>query len=259
MLVLALLVGILLIWQNVLAQGFDYTPWQQVLDGYVDESGLVDYKGLKSQPEILDAFVAHLAKSGPVSTPQFFKTRADSFAFWINAYNALVLFGVKEVYPISSVTQIQPNFGFFKANEFVVDGQTVTLDHIEHSILRDQFRDPRIHAVINCAARSCPRLLKEPFIADTLDLQLQSAIVQMVGSSQHVRFDSDSKTLYLSQIFNWFQSDFVNVGMSGKTKETDLKNFVLGVLPQANQRHIDNWKIVFLEYDWSLNDQATKM
>lgn len=247
----------------VQAQGLDDTPLKQVLSDYVDGNGLVDYAGLKAHPQRLKAFVLALAQNGPTARPQNFVSRSDSLAFWINAYNALVLYGVTEAYPITSVTQIGPNFGFFKEIQFSVDGRNLTLDHIENSIIRPTFKDPRIHAAINCAAQSCPRLLQVPFVPGELESQLDKAMAQMIRSPMHVQFDFESKTLHLSQIFNWFQSDFV--GLAGKatnTEESALVAYVVGYLPEADRRKIraiENWKIAFNEYDWSLNELASSI
>ncbi|MDA0711533.1 MAG: DUF547 domain-containing protein, partial [bacterium] len=133
---------------------YDYGQWQQVLTSSVDDNGRVDYAGLKADPTHLDAFVARLAVSGPDSTPEFFTTKADSFAFWLNAYNAMVVSGVVEAYPVASVKDISLSYGFFKRKSFRVDRRDLTLDDIEHGILRPGYRDPRIHAAINCGAKS---------------------------------------------------------------------------------------------------------
>lgn len=236
-----------------LHNGFD-----RVVQRFVDENGLVNYKQLKAESKDLDDFVAQLKKVGPTVTPQLFTTRADSFAFWLNAYNALVLYGVKEAYPISSVTDILPDFGFFKKQVFQVDGQRLTLDQIEHGILRPIFQDPRIHAAINCAARSCPKLNSTPFQASHLEDQLQSAMSNMIHSQKHVRLDLAQKTLYLSKIFSWFQTDFTGwLKQNQPNVPSTLIGYIgLFITKSQNEGLRDkDLKIVFNEYDWSLNDQ----
>ncbi|MFT5369635.1 MAG: hypothetical protein ACI8V2_004613 [Candidatus Latescibacterota bacterium] len=235
--------------------------WSTVLSAFVDRDGFVNYAGLKAQPQSLDAFVSQLATQGPRVTPEYFTTRSDSLSFWLNAYNALVVFGVKTAYPIASVRDILPNDGFFKQQTFVVDGQNWTLDQIEHTILRGQFKDPRIHAAINCGARSCPKLNLKPFTARTLGSQLEDAMRQLVRSPNHVRFDSHTKTLYLSQIFAWFKSDFTQGAVEvGPKTQGKLVDYIASFLTDENRKSlhsISDLQIVFQAYDWSLNDQAS--
>jgi len=238
---------------------YDSTLWANVLSTFVQEDGMVDYKHLKLEPQQLDGFVAQLKTTGPTFKPALFPTRADRFAFWLNAYNALVLYGVKEAYPVTSVTEIEPNFGFFKKKAFQVDGQRLTLDQIEHEILRPVFQDPRIHAAINCAAKSCPKLNLIPFQASQLEHQLQSAMHNMIHSPKHVRLDLDQKTLYLSQIFSWFQSDFTNWLRQNQPNMSASLIEYIGLFVTEKQNKLlrgNDLKIVFQEYDWSLNDQT---
>ena len=161
------------------AEALDYTPFERVLAEVVDKEGRVDYRMLKHNAD-LQAFVKQIATVNPEMHPQFFRSSSDSLAFWINAYNAFVLFGVAEVYPIKSVREIAPDFAFFKKRTFRVGNRHLTLDHIEHKIIRKQFQDPRTHAAINCAAVSCPRLQPVVFKPSILDAQLQVAIQDMV-------------------------------------------------------------------------------
>ena len=233
--------------------------WEVVLAAFVDQNGLVDYAGLKRNPEHLDAYTEGLSKTGPKVTPRLFTTRADSFAFWLNAYNAFVLKGVAQTYPVGSVKEILPEFGFFKQKRFKVDGRELTLDEIEHTILRTQFKDPRIHAAINCAALSCPKLRNKPFKAKYLERQLQESMQEMVRSSDHANLDHETRVLYLSQIFNWFQSDFTDwLRLAhGKSETTSVDYVALFMNPLQRQfvKQTPDLKIVFREYDWSLNDQ----
>ncbi len=241
------------------AFAYDTTLLARVLSAVVQEDGLVNYKRLKLEPQDLDAFVNQLKTVGPTTTPDLFTTRADRFAYWLNAYNALVLYGVKEAYPISSVKDIAPFYGFFKKKVFQVDGQRLSLDHIEHNILRPTFQDPRIHAAINCAAKGCPKLNPIPFQASHLDSQLQSAMRNMILSPIHVRLDLDQKTLYLSQIFRWFDSDFTNwLKENHPNLPASLPSYIGLFLAEPQRKAIMDitLKIVFREYDWSLNDQT---
>jgi hypothetical protein len=195
-----------------------------------------------------------LAQKSPNTHPILFPQRTDSLTFWINTYNALVLWGVSQSYPVASVTEIAPEFGFFKKRLFIVGGQSLTLDYIEHEIIRKQFRDPRIHAALNCAAISCPPLQRRAFVATKLDDQLNAAMLNMVRSCV---IDRERGILRLSSIFKWFSTDFifwVEEKYSGET----LLDYVSIFLPEEDrlylQKHSD-MQVIFTTYDWSLNDQ----
>ena len=238
------------------ADSFDYAPLNRMLGRVVNSQGGVDYQAAKTDTD-LQAFVDQLAQISPDTHPALFPSRADSLAFWINAYNACVLAGVSKAYPISSVTEIAPAFGFFKTQRFVVGGRRVTLDHIEHEIIRKQFADPRIHAAINCAAVSCPRLLNEAFTPDKLDDQLNSVIRDMIRNPMHVQINRETKVVSLSAIFDWFASDFTSYVQAREVGETVL-DYISLFLSKDDILYLQNHpdlKIVFLDYDWSLNNQ----
>jgi len=201
------------------AETFDYTPLNRTLGRVVDAQGRVDYEAVKTDAD-LRAFVDQLAQISPNTHPALFPSRADSLAFWVNAYNACVLAGVAKAYPISSVTEIAPAFGFFKTYQFVVGGRRFTLDQIEHEIIRPRFADPRIHAAINCAAVSGPRLLNKVFTPDELDDQLNAVMRDMIRNPMHVQIDRETGVVNLSAIFDWFSSDFTSYVQAHEAGET---------------------------------------
>jgi len=238
------------------ADSFDYAPLNRVLGRVVNTQGGVDYEAVKTDTD-LQAFVDQLAQISPDTHPALFFTPADSLAFWINAYNACVLTGVSKAYPVSSVTEIAPLFGFFKKYRFVVGGRRVTLDHIEHEIIRKQFADPRIHAAINCAAVSCPRLLNEAFTPGKLDDQLNLVMRDMIRNPMHVQINRETKVVSLSAIFDWFAPDFTSYVQAREAGETVL-DYVSLFLSKDDTLYLQNHpdlQIVFLDYDWSLNSQ----
>ena len=238
------------------ADSFDYAPLNRVLGRVVNAQGRVDYEAAKTDAD-LQAFVDQLARISPDTHPSLFPSRADSLAFWINAYNACVLAGVSKAYPIASVTEISPNFGFFKIHRFAVGGHQFTLDQIEHEIIRPQFADPRIHAAINCAAVSCPRLLNKAFTPDKLDDQLNSVMRDMIHNPIHVQINRETGVVSLSAIFDWFSSDFTSYVQTNQVGETVL-NYVSLFLLKDDILYLQNHpdiQIVFFDYDWSLNSQ----
>ncbi|MCK5196464.1 MAG: DUF547 domain-containing protein, partial [Desulfobulbaceae bacterium] len=126
-----------------------------------------------------------------------------------------------------------------------IDGDIISLDNIEHNILRPRFKDPRVHFAINCAALSCPPLISEPYRGDTLDLQLDNSARAFINNPQ--RNYLKDNTLYVSKIFKWFAKDFNHdvIGFFLKYAKQDVKKEL-----KAKR---DKIKIKYLNYDWSLN------
>jgi hypothetical protein len=126
-----------------------------------------------------------------------------------------------------------------------LNGDTVTLDTIEHDILRPKYRDPRVHFAINCASKGCPPLISEPFQGDILNLQLDAATRGFVNNPERNRLDGD--TLYVSRIFKWFSEDF----------DDDIIGFFLtyadGRLKEKLTAGQNGINVRYLDYDWSLN------
>jgi hypothetical protein len=123
----------------------------------------------------------------------------------------------------------------------------VTLDHIEHDILRPRFKDPRVHFAINCASKGCPPLLGQPFTADRLDQQLDFAARRFINDTRFNRLEDN--TLYVSRIFKWFGEDFDHdiIGFFRRYAEGSLKSRL-----DAVKSGID---VSYLDYDWSLNGE----
>ena len=151
------------------ASGFDHTPLDRVLKGYVNEIGEVDYAGLKKNSAELDRYVETLAATSPANRPHLFPTREDRLAYWLNAYNAFVLQAVAARYPVKSVRNMGFLYSFFWLRKFVAGGQRMTLRHLENRMIRKPFGEPRIHFVLVCASLTPEKLralnaLKNPKI-----------------------------------------------------------------------------------------------
>ena len=239
---------------------FDHSPLDSVLARFVDDGGRVGYAALKQNPADLDRYVGMLAATSPENRPDLFPGRADSLAYWINAYNAFVLKGVIDAYPVTSVKQIKLFFGFFKRVQFVAGGRDLTLDDIEHGILRTHFKEPRIHAAINCASVGCPKLAREAYRPERLERQLKRAMQQFMRDPLHVRLVRERHVVHLSEILDWFGDDFTKWYADRFGEKTpgvldyvalfreDADRAFLKTDPRPEVEHID--------YDWALNDQA---
>ncbi len=237
---------------------FSHALFDQVLSTYVDESGLVDYAGLKKDRQKLDAYIDSLGATSPLSRPQRFKSAQHALAYWINAYNAIVLRGVIDAYPITSVKDIKVFNGFFNRSDWTIGGQTLTLDHLENKIIRPQFKDPRIHFVVNCGAASCPELENNAFAGETLDARLDSAAHHFANNKKHLYLVDN--TLYLSKILDWYGGDFSTwfpTDRANPDTRPALINYFLPHLPADLAERLKDRaiKIEFSEYNWALNEQ----
>ncbi|MEA5520217.1 DUF547 domain-containing protein [Limnoraphis robusta] len=236
---------------------FSYQNYQQILSIYVDENGNVNYKALKENRQNLDKFNASLATLSPQSFENW--TEKEKIAFWINAYNSLTLLAIIENYPTKSIRDIP---GVWTKLQFNVMGKEVTLDEIEHKILRVQFNEPRIHMGLVCASIGCPLLLQEPYTGDKLDEQLDEQTRKFIALNQNFKIDKQNNQVYLSSIFKWFGEDFIpsfkaQDKFTGSDKERAVLNFVSQYLNESEQKYLINekYQIKYLDYDWSLNDK----
>jgi hypothetical protein len=222
------------------AEVVDYGLYAELLRAHVRD-GVVDYAGFKRDEARLDDFLERSGRVDPASLP-----RQDRFAYYINAYNAwtikLILTGypgVKSIKELGSLLQSPWKKPFVK-----IGGRTLTLDDIEHSILRPEFKDARVHFAINCASKGCPPLLTEPYRGAVLDEQLNRVTTAFLNRPGNYRLDGNR--LHVTSIFKWFGEDFGNV-LDFYTR------YAQGELKQALLAGRDRIKIDYLDYDWSLN------
>jgi hypothetical protein len=167
-------------------------------------------------------------------------------AFWINAYNAFTVKLVVDHYPVKSIKDIKRGIPFVNSVwdiKFIkIGGKTYDLNNIEHSILRPDFDDSRVHAAINCASFSCPALRAEAFTPEKLDAQLTDAMRSFVNDPLRNRVTAYRAEV--SEIFKWFRGDF--------TRETGT---IRGYLNQfATESLNEKGRIHFIDYNWKLND-----
>jgi len=219
----------------------DNSIYAELLTKYV-ANGHVDYAGFKRDEARLDQYLNLLDQVDPERLP-----REEQFAFYINAYNAWTIKLILTGYP--GVTSIKDLGSLFQSpwkKEFVrINGKTLTLDDIEHNILRPRFKDPRVHFAIVCASKSCPPLLAEPYRGAVLDDQLNRSTRDFLNSPANYRLDRN--TFWVSSIFKWFAEDF------NKDVVGFYLKFAQGGLKQELQTERDRIDVNYLDYDWSLN------
>jgi len=227
----------------------DFRIWDELLQRYVDDLGRVNYRRWKAEgADVLRVWLESLAD---VDLADF--TDADArLALWLNAYNAIAISQVLEVYPIASIRPKVlgiPNWlsflDFFTRSNTIVGGKKYSLNQIEHAILRPEFAEPRIHFALVCASVGCPLLRRGAYFPESVRTQLEADASRFIHNPDKVRYDAQKKTLYLSKIFKWYEEDFVKAAGS-------VAEYVGGYLgPEAAVG--DGWAIVFLPYDWNLN------
>ncbi len=240
---------------------FSHDLLDSLLVNRVDDRGRVDYAGLARAPRRLDLYLSRLAACSPARGPVRFPSEADALAYWINAYNAFVLRGVLDSFPMDSVEEAPGGLdGFFRVRRFVAGGDSLTLDEIENSIIRPRFRDPRIHFAVNCAAISCPALDARAYGAADLDEHLDRQARRFARDPMHVHIDNGR--LRLSRIMDWYGEDFVKWFPRHRLEEPPaaptLLDYLLLYLPEEKARSLGaagSVAVDFMEYDWSLNLQ----
>jgi Protein of unknown function, DUF547 len=240
----------------VTAQPLNVEDYAEVLKEYVDSSGRVDYERLKNNRQKLDKFNAAI---GSVSSATYESwTDEEKIAFLINAYNSLTLEAIIDNYPTKSIRDIP---GVWDRKKFKVVGQEMTLNDIEHEILRKKFNEPRIHMALVCASIGCPKLKTEPYTGEKLNAQLDEQTRVFLAIPDNFRIDRDSKRVYVSSILKWFGEDFEKsygkkanfANLNGK--ETAFINFISQYLSPAEREYLTQggYRVSYLDYDWSLN------
>ncbi|MCC7261063.1 MAG: DUF547 domain-containing protein [Candidatus Latescibacteria bacterium] len=240
------------------ATPFTHHAFDQVLRAVVDDAGRVDYRRLKQNHAPLDAYLDSLAACSPHNHPERFARPAHELAYWINAYNALVLRGVVDGYPVSRVDELGGLEAFFRQRTWTLGRENLTLDQLESQIIRPQYRDPRIHFALNCAAASCPALLNRAYTGEKLDSLLEARAQSFAADPRQVRLDLPAGKLHLSKLLAWYQDDFLGwfPARAPRPAQPTLVDYLVLYLPADQARQLAQHpaiEIVFDEYDWTLN------
>lgn len=220
-----------------------HEQWTSLLKKHVDESGNVDYAGLKEDETQLDAYLKVLSNHHPSAS----WNKNDQLAFWINAYNAFTVKLIVKHYPVKTIKELGGSI--YKINtpwdiKFIKIGEeTYDLNNIEHGIIRKEFNEPRIHFAVNCASVSCPKLRNEAYVGSKLEAQLEDQTKSFINNS--TKNNIKKKTANLSKLFRWFKGDFEQ----GKTSVIDFIN------KYAGTKITKKTKIEYLDYDWNLNEK----
>jgi hypothetical protein len=230
----------------------DHSPWQFFLTRYLaqDEFGQTYFAYAevnKDEMAQLNEYLANLQKVTP-----WLLTRQEEKAFWINLYNALTVKVVLDAYPVDSIKDIDSRFGGLLATgpwekqRIQISGVPLSLNNIEHDIVRPKYQDYRIHFALNCAAKGCPNLSPTAFSAQNTEQLLTEAEQTFVNHQRGARFENGK--LILSKIFDWYLKDFANdeaelLTLLAKSANTQLQTRLSGYRGRIKY-----------EYDWTLNE-----
>jgi len=233
----------------------DHSSWDRLLKSYVKPGGdglnRVDYRAFKrSGHRALKDYVTKLQAVDPARLD-----RREQFAYFANLYNAKTIDIVLDKYPVNSIKDISLGGGLFatftggpwKAKVMRVNGMELSLDDIEHEILRPVFKDPRVHYAVNCASIGCPNLATDAFTGANLDGLLDAGARAYINHPRGVTVSGGS--VRVSSIYNWFKADF------GGSDSGVLKHLRKYASPQLAKALAKKSAIDSHDYDWRLNDQ----
>lgn len=233
------------------ASGPDHGAWNQLLSSYLkngsDGVTRVDYRGFKASGHgALKAYIKTLEAASPSAM-----SRSHQFAYWVNLYNAKTIDVVLDHYPVKSIRDIGLGGGGlfgrgpWSKEIMTVEGTALSLDDIEHKILRPIWRDPRIHYAVNCASVGCPNLMTTAYTASNLTGLLDQGARTYINHPRGVTINKGTVTA--SKIYDWFKKDFGN-------RKQLVGHWRTFAEPQLERALAAGAKVRKFTYDWSLND-----
>lgn len=227
----------------------DHHAWQTLLQQYLktdDPSSINLFRYAQVNAEDKAALKSYLQALQAVDIRNY--RRAEQMAYWINLYNAATVNLILDNYPVKSIKKLGKGFFSFGPWDDTVTnitGQDLSLNDIEHKILRPIWKDPRIHYAVNCASLGCPNLAAQAYTADNLDSLLNQGAVDYINHPRGVNFNAGKLTV--SSIFHWYAEDF---GNSEAGVLQHLARYAGAELKQQLAQHKGSYRH---EYDWNLN------
>jgi len=246
---ITLLLSVLILTPPVSASEPDYSAWTEILQDYYDPARGMDYEGLRKLDypkltELVD-MLSKVDRSG--------LDRDAQLAYWMNLYNISTVKLIVDNYPVESIrdlsTSLINKYQVFDQEIVPLGGSKVSLNHIEHEVIRKQFKDPRIHFAINCAARSCPPMRREAFSKARVDKQLDEQTIAFINRDARVDRRGEKATITVTKIMDWFEEDFEQAGGVAAFVRRYLQGENAARLSGVRQISVDHH-----DYDWALND-----
>tara|TARA_Y100000768_G_scaffold388954_1_gene389237 strand:- start:15126 stop:15851 length:726 start_codon:yes stop_codon:yes gene_type:complete len=236
---------ILLFLLSFSAYAFDHEHkvWNQFLMAKTKMKGkqvLVDYQSIKMDPSLLKKYLEQLEGVTKSEFQEF--NEKQKLSYWINAYNAYTVKLIVDNYPVKSIKDLGGFLSSPWSKEFIkLMGQEMSLDDIEHKTIRKNFKEARIHFVVNCASMGCPSLYREAIVADKIEEQLEAATKHFLTNS--AKNQISKKHAKLSKIFDWYEGDFEKYHGS-------VRKFIQ---KYTSEKVDKDTRVSYLDYDWSLN------
>ncbi len=237
------------------ARAQNYAEYDRLLRAYVDARGLVNYAGLKKELGALKGFVDQLGAVDPLAL----NDPGERLRYYLTAYNAWVLYHAANAYP--SKNEMWNFVGLFRDHDIVLGGRKSSLEALEHKIIRPQFKDPRAHFYLNCAARSCPALWQNAIPAGKTLAVLEQSARRFMNDPQHVQYDAAAKRLTISKIFDWFAADFLDYLKTQKgLAQPHIAQYILLYLDGPPREALAKTplyevSVKYFSYNKSLNEQ----
>lgn len=227
--------------------GPDHADWSRFLSRRVrlggDGVARMDYAGGRTEHNAVKGYVARLEKATPTTM-----SRAAAFAYWVNLYNAATVMLVLDAYPVDTIKKVRGgvfNTGPWDVDVVKVEGRALSLDDIEHGVLRPIWRDPRIHYAVNCASIGCPNLLGRAWRSQGLSAALNKAARAYVNHPRGARIRNGR--LIVSSIYHWFKEDF------GDSDAGVIAHLRAYAAPKLKSELAQISSISDHTYDWALN------
>lgn len=230
---------------NAASEPPSHDAFNSLLKKYVDDDGMVNYKGLQTERTKFKEYLRLLEANAPNED----WSENEKLAYWINAYNAYTLELILEHYPVQSIKDIGSTIKIpfvstgWDIKFIKIGDEKYDLNNLEHGIIRKRFEEPRIHFALVCAAMSCPKLRNEAYFPDRLDDQLTRAAKDFLADTSKNEFINEDKA-ELSKLFSWYKGDF--------TKKSTLIEFLNIYAPIQLDANAD---LDSKDYDWALNEQ----
>jgi hypothetical protein len=238
------------------AQSVDdqHSLFTQILQDNVS-NGLVKYSKLKDDGR-LDKYIERLENTNP----QKIVNEKNRLAFWINAYNAFTLKFIIDEYPVKSINDLHWG-GLYLGSllgttiwddeKIDINGDELSLNNIEHNIIRKKFNEEKIHFALVCASISCPPLLNEAYEGSKLDKQLNEQAESFFNDVTKNKFDKKTRTASLSKILSWYENDF---GENEQEMLNYIARFIDKEIAEDIKTNLLKWDIKYLSYNWDLNE-----
>jgi len=221
-----------------------HEKWDQLLKKHVNDKGMVNYKGFIADSTALNNYLDILSANHPNNKNW---SKDEALAYWINAYNAFTIQLIIRNYPVESIKDIAGGIPFVNTPwdvKFIqIEDETYDLNNIEHSIIRKEFNEPKIHFALVCAAISCPKLRNEAYTAEKLDAQLEDQTRSFFNNPKKNQIGKDK--IVVSKLLKWYWGDFSDVA----------EDRVSYVNRYASTKANSDAEVDFMEYNWALNEQ----